>query len=291
VNVAGVRATSFRREDGHGRDDILELTDITGPSMPAQGTDRVRAKRRTLPHVPDRPAPHRQRELRHVLQSLAERWHAKPYDSDPEEQIIAEETSSYGLGKGAIRGCDHAHIDRACQIFTDTFDLALLQHTKEFGLRARGKLPDLVEEHGAEMGVLKKTRPGGDGARERPTTVAEQLGLDELISQCGAVHRREAPIPPRAEAVNGSCRELFARAARAFDQNSERSRRDPRNRLPDRHHRRTAAENVVGKSRVVSDGRNLCVCTRTQRGRPNRSERADRLTDGRRLLFESASDH
>jgi hypothetical protein len=111
VNVSSVHATARRRQDRHSRDDILEFPHIARPPVPAEGSNRIRSKRGTLPHIPDRPPPHGESQLGDVLQPIAERWHAKPDDSKTEEQIIAEDPLLDGRGERSIGRRNHADID------------------------------------------------------------------------------------------------------------------------------------------------------------------------------------
>ena len=59
------------------------------------------------------------------------------------------------------------------------------------------------------------------GARESPALVAEQLALEEIAGDGGAVHLHERPVATGAEAVDGPRRELLPGAGLARDQDGD----------------------------------------------------------------------
>ena len=62
----------------------------------------------------------------------------------------------------------------------------------------------------------------GDRAGERAARVAEQLGLDEVVGQRGAIQRAERAMTPRPAAVNRARDQFLAAAALAVDQHGKR---------------------------------------------------------------------
>ena len=79
-------------------------------------------------------------------------------------------------------------------------------------------LAHLVEEERAA--VRRSKRPGLllVGAGEGPALVAEQLALDQLLGERGAVERHVGPLGPGARMVDRAGDELFAGAALAGDE-------------------------------------------------------------------------
>jgi HlyD family secretion protein len=57
-------------------------------------------------------------------------------------------------------------------------------------------VPDLVEEERAAVGGLEQAGARGLGVGEGAALVAEQLGLDQVLGQRGAVHLDERAVPP-----------------------------------------------------------------------------------------------
>ena len=71
----------------------------------------------------------------------------------------------------------------------------------------------------------------GDRAGKRALDVAEQLALDELLGNRGAVDLDERLIPPAAQRVNGARHELLAGTVLAENQHAPVGRRRHRHLL------------------------------------------------------------
>ena len=106
--------------------------------------------------------------------------------------------------------------------------LPLLDRGEELGLGRLGQEPDLVEEEGASGGGLKEPRLGASRVRERARLEAEELGLDEVLGERGAVDRLERPGHARAGVVDGPREQALAGSRLALEENRGRP---PRPRL------------------------------------------------------------
>ena len=82
----------------------------------------------------------------------------------------------------------------------EPLELALLQHAQELRLRGQAHLADLVEEQHAARRQLDLPGLGLLRAGERAALVAEQLRLEQLLGQRGAVQRDERPGLARGRA-------------------------------------------------------------------------------------------
>jgi hypothetical protein len=96
--------------------------------------------------------------------------------------------------------------------------LAVLQHAEELGLQVHRHLGDLVEQHRALVGFLEETGLVGGGAGEGALHVAEELGLDEVLGERGAVDLDVGSGGARALGVQRIGRQLLAGAALADDE-------------------------------------------------------------------------
>ena len=72
------------------------------------------------------------------------------------------------------------------------------------------------------MRLLEDAGTLRNGPGERAATVAEQLGVDQIVGERRAVQRREGAIAPDAAAVHRPRHQFLARAALPFDQDRER---------------------------------------------------------------------
>ena len=88
----------------------------------------------------------------------------------------------------------------------DRLDDLLLERAQHLGLRLEAHVADLVEEQRAAVGQLELAAAIGDRAGERALHVPEQLALDQLLGNRGAVHLDE-----RA-ACAGGCSAWMVRA-------------------------------------------------------------------------------
>ena len=94
-------------------------------------------------------------------------------------------------GEIAVGRGDQAHVDPQRPGAAEPLELVLLQHAQDLGLRAGAHVADFVQEQRAAVGLLEPADPLLVGARERALLVAEELGLEEVLLQRGAVHLHE----------------------------------------------------------------------------------------------------
>src|SRR5690606_29548211 len=99
--------------------------------------------------------------------------------------------------------------------------LAALEHAEELGLHRQGHVADLVEEERAAVGVLEAALPLAVGAGERAADVAEELVLEDVLVEAGAVERDELLLRPLGLAVDGLGDELLAGARLAGDEHGD----------------------------------------------------------------------
>ena len=69
----------------------------------------------------------------------------------------------------------------------DALDHALLEEAQQLDLERQRDVADLVEEQSAALGQLDLAGVGLDRAGERASLVAEQLGLEQILGDRGAV--------------------------------------------------------------------------------------------------------
>ena len=126
-------------------------------------------------------------EQRRVAGALTERREADRDDVESVEEILAERALRDQLLQIAVRRCDEADVDAHRLDPADALELALLERAKELHLHLDGDLADLVEEQRAAVRELEASGLARDRARERAALVAEELALDELLRDRGAI--------------------------------------------------------------------------------------------------------
>ena len=133
----------------------------------------------------------------------------------------AKATRGGFVAQRAIGGGDDAGIDAAREVLADAAHLAVLDDAQQLRLPARRQLADFVEEQRAAVGFLEQPGAFGERAGEGAARVAEELGLEELVGQRGAVDRAEPAMTPRPMLMQRPRDQLLAAAALAFDQDVE----------------------------------------------------------------------
>ena len=100
------------------------------------------------------------------------------------------------------------HLDRL--LAAHALELAVLQDAQQLRLRRLVQIADFVEKDGAAVGQLELAAPERRGAGERALLVAEQLALDQLGRNRGAVHFHERTRGKRALAMDVGREQLLA---------------------------------------------------------------------------------
>ena len=107
------------------------------------------------------------------------------------------------------------------------------QGPDELGLRPDVHLPDLVQEEGPGVGEEELALLVLQGVGRVALGRAEQLVLDDVVGDGGAVDLDEAVLPPAALLMDQPGGQLLARPALARDQDPAVGRGDPPDLLPE----------------------------------------------------------
>ena len=161
--------------------------------MPRQGKEVFRA-------IPQR----RDVELQHVQAKI---------------QVLPEAALLDLLPEIVVRRRDHAdiHLYRL-PAAPQALELVLLHHAQDLGLGRRAHVPDLVEEDRPLVGLLELPDPQPVRSRERSPLVPEQLALQQVLVQGGAIDLHQRLLPPRALEVDQAGEDLFPRPGLPGDQ-------------------------------------------------------------------------
>ena len=236
------------RHDEQPFDSVPQLADVALPAGLLHELERRRGEPLRPPialaaedvhEMPD--------ERRDVLAAIAQRRHADRDHAQTEIEVLAE-GAALNLGlEVLVRGGDHPHVDLDRARRAEALDLPLLQDAQDLGLRLGTHVPDFVEEDGPAIGLLELADLLLGGASERPLLVTEELRLDQLLRDRGAVHLDEAVAAPQAVAVDGARDELLAGTALAEQQHRRGRRRRPLDGVPDLPQRHALAHHLVAR--------------------------------------------
>ena len=133
-------------------------------------------------------------------------------------EILAEQAFPDHGSQIAVGSRQHPHIHANFTSAAHVAEHRSIQDSQQVGLRGLADLSDLVEKDGAAMGHLKEPGFRPVGPCERPALVAEQLALQQVFLQCGAIHNHERPGFAAAARVNQFGQQLLAGAGFAADE-------------------------------------------------------------------------
>src|SRR5690348_11022929 len=130
-------------------------------------------------------------QQRHVALACSERRQGDDLEREAVEKVGAE-LSLVDLSRQVlVGGRDDPDVDADWLGGTDSRDLAIFDGSEEPVLRRHGKRSKLVQEQGPAVRLLEAAMPGLGGTCEASGLMTEQLGLDEILRQRGAVHDNE----------------------------------------------------------------------------------------------------
>ena len=155
-----------------------------------------------------------------VVAPLAQGRHVEGDDVEAEVEVLAERPPADLVLELLVGGRDHPHVHGHRGGAAHRLDLLLLEGAQDLGLGLQGHVPHLVEEQGAPVGQLELALARGQGPGERALGVAEELALDEVLGDGGAVHLDEGARGAAALVVDVAGHELLARAVLAEDEPS-----------------------------------------------------------------------
>ena len=155
----------------------------------------------------------------------------------------------------AVGRRDQPHVSADRLVAADALEGLLLEHAQHLGLGGRRHVADLVEEEGAAVALLELADAAAVGAGEGALLVAEQLALQQVLGDGGAVQRQERRLGAGAVLVDGTGDQFLARAALAGDQHGECLVGDSADRLVRFLHPRAVADDGLARELIV--GRRL----------------------------------
>ena len=200
-------------------DQVLQLTDVAGPGVGEHGVDGAAGEAGDLAAVA---AVELVQEVVHehgdVLPAFAQRRHAHGQHVQAVVQVLAKAAGLHLAPEVEVGGGHHAHVHREGLGAAHALDLAGLQGAQQLALGGGAEDADFVEEEGAAMGALEAAGPGGQRAGVAALVDAEELALDQVVGDGGAVDGHERARRTGADAVQRLRQHLLAHAAFAQEE-------------------------------------------------------------------------
>ena len=157
------------------------------------------------PQLPAEPAQVMADQHRQVVAPLPQRGQVDRVAADAVVEIRAVLPHVRPLLQVAVGRGDRPHVGPDGLAAADPHELLLLQDPQDLGLRPQGHVADLVQEERAAIALLELADPPAVGPGEGAPLVAEQLALEEVLRDRGAVQRQEGRARPRAVLRDGPC--------------------------------------------------------------------------------------
>src|SRR5690606_9530785 len=138
-----------------------------------------------------------------------------------EHQVGAEAAGlDLGTQRAVRRGYD-TNVDRDRIAAADGDHAVRLDHAQQLGLQLERELRDFVEKQGTAVRELDVARRVLDRARERAARVTEQLALEQVRGERGAVERAKRTGVARRQRVQCVRDELLAGAGLAANEHRD----------------------------------------------------------------------
>jgi hypothetical protein len=132
-------------------------------------------------------------------------------------EITTKFAISHHLGQVTVGCSDKPNIHLVSPTATQAFEFLFLQYAKQFGLKLRRNIADLIQEERAFIGQLEAAKLLRDSSSECSLFVAKKLAFQKIEWNGGAVQLDKWAPAPRADIVNGTRDQLLAGAGFTLD--------------------------------------------------------------------------
>src|SRR5262249_1862236 len=173
-----------------------------------------------------------------VFASLAQSRQPDSRYLQPVIKILAKLLVGNGGLKFPVRGRQQTDVYLDRLVAAGAKDLAIFQDAKQLGLERQRHVADLIEKGRAAVGIFKAPLAQPVGAGKGAGLVAEQLVIEQVFVQSGAIHGHERLVLSRAVGVDRLGNQLLTRAGLALDEDGGASRGDVAQPVDDLMHLR-----------------------------------------------------
>src|SRR5262249_16718073 len=147
---------------------------------------------------------------RDVLPSVFEIRNEDGYNVEPIIQVLAELAIPHGFFQVLVARRNQPDIDRDILAAAHLPDHSLLEDPEEFHLEVLGKSVYLVQKQRAPLSLFDQASPRFVSACKGAFLVAEQLGLEQGLRDCGAIDRYKRRVPSVRVIVDGAGYKLLS---------------------------------------------------------------------------------
>src|SRR5882724_3644345 len=148
-------------------------------------------------------------EQRNIACSFAKRRKQDRKNVQPIIQVHAEPPFGYHLLKILICRGNYPHIDSSRLRTTESFELLLLNHAQELGLKLDRQFANFVEEKRTAISGLKATYSMCQGSSKGASLMSKEFALDQRGGNGRAVDCYKTLLAAGACIMNGSCEDFL----------------------------------------------------------------------------------
>src|SRR6266404_2429726 len=185
---------TFRRQhvaagtDERVLDYALQLADVAGPIVLGQQAHRLGGNRHDM--LAGRAVQELEEmgdQQRQIVAAVAQRRKLDREDLEPIEQVLAQTAAGNERFQWAIGGRDQAYVGLHGFISAQALEFLLLQQAQQLGLRAGGKIADLVQKNRTVVGLLELADAPAVGPGESASLVPEQFAFQQRLRNGRAI--------------------------------------------------------------------------------------------------------
>src|SRR6516164_2985210 len=190
-------------------------------------------------------------QKRDIVLASAQGWKLDLYHAQAVIEVGAELARLHKLPQLAVAGGDQANVNLNHLVATQATHFLLLDGAQQLHLQRGAHFRNFVEEYCAAARFFQDPPLVFDSSCESAADVAEELGLQQCLSQGTTVQGEEAVVGSGTVVVDGLGHQLLARATLAVDQHRGAGVCNHGDGLINLHHR-TAASHQAGKLNLAA---------------------------------------
>src|SRR5882672_10733286 len=220
-------------------DQVPELPDVAGPAVAPEDLLDLRSDGgEPLPEFLVVEAEEVPGQVQDVLSPLAKRRQEDGDYFQAVVEVLPEDSLLHGLVQIPVRRRDDPDVHLEVRGAADPLERAVLDEAEELGLGGGREVGDLVQEERSLVGQLHQAALGIARVGEGAALVPEELVLEELLLEGGAVEGQEGGLAPAALEVDRAGDQVLSGSALPLDQNRRGfALRDLGDQVPDLPHR------------------------------------------------------
>src|SRR5262245_38402949 len=142
------------------------------------------------------------RQMRNLIDALAQRLQVQPNHVEPEVQILAERAAADGLGQIVVARDNDAYIHNHRLAVAHRLHFTLFQYAKKQGLGAQRQFAKLLQHQRARRRSPKQAKMIAGGAAEGALRMAKQVAVDQAVRDRPAIDGHEWSARSRPMLVN-----------------------------------------------------------------------------------------